>query len=61
METERAKIRFELERKQDEEQRRTEAVHQASALRDQMEKLKLREHEVYFVYLSVLIEINRNG
>ena len=46
MEEERAKIRYELEMKQAEEDRRAEAVHQADLLKDQMEKLKLREKEV---------------
>ena len=46
MEEERAKIRYQLERKQDEEDRRAEAAEQAGALREQMEKLRLREKEV---------------
>ena len=46
MEEERAKIRYELEQKQAEEDRKREAAQQASVLRDQMEKLKLREKEV---------------
>ena len=50
MEEERAKIRYELEQKQAEEDRRREAAQQASILRDQMEKLKLREKEVSDIY-----------
>ena len=50
MEEERAKIRYELEQKQAEEDRRREAAQQATILRDQMEKLKLREKEVSDIY-----------
>ena len=46
MEEERAKIRYQLERKEQEEVRRADAAQQAGALKDQMEKLKLREKEV---------------
>ena len=49
METERAKIRYDLEKKQAEEQRRSEAVVQAGQLKEQMEKLRLREKEVQSV------------
>jgi len=54
MATERSKIRYELERKRDQEDRKVEAMHQAGALRDQMDKLRLREQEVcsFISYMS---------
>ena len=55
MEEERAKIRYELEQKQAEEDRKREAAQQASVLRDQMEKLKLREKEASGSFVKLKI------
>lgn len=45
MESERAAIRYELEKQQTQEHRKQEAVQQSRELREQMEKLQLREQE----------------
>ena len=47
MESERAAIRYELERQQAQEYKKQEAAQQSRELREQMEKLQLREQEVH--------------